>query len=167
MMSGPTAIYYRIYGQWDDEEIRGSSERNPRRSFSSRIISKQWRITHKMGQGKVMSTTSHLQVFRWGAAGRERGLGLKRPEKNFKLGLKKANQYQSGARIFLKGLYKMPDYRTATHGPLQKLGKINEKPFFQAQLALWWQLPGVVPGVCTTEMVGYGILSVAFQTPPL
>jgi len=84
-------------------------------------------VSTRMGKGSY-STTSHLQVCSPKSCGGERkeGFGPK-PEKNFKWEIKR-EPVQDWAH-FLKENIQMPDYRLQ-NGPVEKLGKINEKPIF-------------------------------------
>jgi arylsulfatase A-like enzyme len=137
MMSGLRPSTTGIYGQIDDEEIRGSSDVTLDVVFLPEYFKNNG--YHTMGKGKLFHNFAPAGVFDE-AAGREKGFGPK-PEKNFKWD-KKGTSTDWGA--FPQRDNQMPDYRTAKWA-VEKLGEDYEKPFFLAAGFVRPHVPWYVP----------------------
>lgn len=122
IMTGLRPSSTGIYGQIDDEKIRGSSDETRDIVFLPEFFKNHG--YHTMGKGKIFHNHAPEGVFDE-SAGREGGFGPK-PEKRLKW-FNEGTSTDWGA--FPETDAEMPDYRTAKWA-VEKLGEDYEKPFF-------------------------------------
>jgi arylsulfatase A-like enzyme len=137
IMTGLRPSTTGIYGQIDDEKIRGASEPTRNNVFLPEYFKNQGYYT--MGKGKIFHNHAPKGVFDE-SAGRQGGFGPN-PEKRFKW-FNEGTQTDWGA--FPETDEEMPDFKTAKWA-VERLQENYEKPFFLVAGFVRPHVPWYVP----------------------